>query len=164
MLPASGLMILARRRPTVVLPAPLSPTRAVTLPPSRRTETLSTALTGRRRANGPRPRLTQKCLVRLRPSSTGAIVLIARSPPWPVAASGLASPARPEPARRLGAASTRPPDRPHRGPPAWARPARRGPSPSGRADERRIPRGDPAGRGVTLGSPPAGRAGRACAD
>src|SRR5260370_38271366 len=105
MLAAPGLMIVARRRPPVVLPAPLSPTRAVTLPPSRRTETLSTALTGRRRANGPRPRLTQKGLVRLRPSGTAAIVLIARSPPRPVAASGLASPARPEAARALGRAS-----------------------------------------------------------
>src|SRR5260370_23315335 len=144
MLPASGLMILARRRPTVVLPAPLSPTRAVTLPPSRRTETLSTALTGRRRANGPRPRLTQKCLVRLRPSSTGAIVLIARSPPWPVAASGLASPAPPEPARRLGAASTRPPDRHPRDPPARARRPGSGPPPTGSPQGRRPPRGHPA--------------------
>ena len=41
--PPSGLMILASRRPTVVFPAPLSPTSAVTLPGSRRIETLSTA-------------------------------------------------------------------------------------------------------------------------
>src|SRR2546428_11211835 len=85
-------MILASRRATVVLPAPLSPTTAVTLPASRRTDTRSTALTGTLRASGPRPFLTQKCLVRSRPSRTGVVVLTVRGPPR--------EPARVAPARR----------------------------------------------------------------
>src|SRR5438309_11841671 len=68
-------MISARIRATVVLPAPLSPTKAVTLRASRLTETLSTAWTGALRANKPLPCLTQKRYVRLRPSRTGAGVM-----------------------------------------------------------------------------------------
>src|SRR5690348_328548 len=155
-------MISARIRATVVLPAPLSPTNAVTLRASRLTETLSTACTGALRANGPRPCLTQKYLVRLRPSSTGAVELTAGSPAAPSA------PGRPPPARgaraqaaglrRRGAASTRPRDSAQEWPRGPAPPACSGRGPTGSVDGKRTPRGDPAGREVTLGSPPSGRA------
>src|SRR5690348_18105633 len=101
-------MILARIRATVVLPAPLSPTIAVTLPASSASETLSTACTGARRANGPRPCLIQKYLVRLRPSSTGAVTaLIATPPSW-----ARADRARPAPPHHPDGASKRPPAAP----------------------------------------------------
>src|SRR5437016_13029050 len=98
-------MILARMRATVVLPAPLSPTIAVTLPASSDSDTLSTACTGARRANGPRPCLTQKYFVRLRPSRTGVVAALTGPPPLPVP-DCVALPAH---ARRRDAASMRPP-------------------------------------------------------
>src|SRR5258708_18199791 len=73
-------MILASIRATVVLPAPLSPTTAVTFPASSRTVTASTACTRAFGASGRRPRFTQNDFVRLRPSSTGAGVVTGATP------------------------------------------------------------------------------------
>src|ERR1019366_5591472 len=65
-------MIWARSRAPVVFPEPLSPTTAVTAPGVRLTETPSTAWSLTRRARMPRLVLTEKYLVRSRPSRTGA--------------------------------------------------------------------------------------------
>src|SRR5579864_6966447 len=134
-------MILASRRATVVFPAPLSPTTAVTLPASRRTETLSTARIALRRVKGPRPFLSQKYLTRLRPSSTaGAEVITARSPasPWEAPALqlrlALVAPVQAEPQPRHGAASTRPRAPSPRAARAAGHRQSSVPSPSGSAD------------------------------
>src|SRR5450759_544494 len=154
-------MILASIRATVVFPAPLSPTTAVTFPASSRTVTASTACTRAFRVSGPRPCFTQKDFVRLRPSST-APARVADVPtgaaPFIISLTDLPPPARtaspPVQAwrapkgrrRRLYAASTPPR--------AWIRrrardlafPRDTAASPSGTADRRRTPSARPHGR------------------
>src|SRR5713226_6362362 len=110
-------MILASIRATVVFPAPLSPTKAVTFPASSRTVTLSTACTRVLRASGLRPCLTENDLTRSRPSRTGTFTSPPREP-------GL-DPARQAPpglSRRLGAASRRLRAHPHQAAPCAAAP------------------------------------------
>src|ERR1019366_8890732 len=124
-------MMWARRGGPVVIPEPLSPTTAVTAPGVRLTETPSTAWSLTRRARMPRLVLTQKYLVRSRPSRTGATAAgavgideaaavnarpsgggrrVARGTP-PAAAAGRADPAPGGLWLPQNAASRPPPDR-----------------------------------------------------
>src|SRR5258708_20652923 len=105
-------MILASILATVVLPAPLSPTSAVTFPASSRTVTLSTACTRVLRASGLRPCLTENDLTRSRPSRTGTVISSPRRPELDPARRPLLGPSR-----RLDAPIRLLPAPPHRPPP-----------------------------------------------
>ena len=74
--PEVGASSLSKRRPSVVLPQPLSPTSARTSPPRTSRVTSSSACTGGRASPSHRVRApgSSKCLVRLRTLATAAAI------------------------------------------------------------------------------------------